>query len=424
MRNFNMNFDFIYDVEICDIVKKDLIKGAINAEKNARMNPFNSMVSARFALEALIKGIMKKNDRSTEKHTLDQAIRICLDNGYISRTLEQNLTEIRLNGNRNIHVSMTPHTENIKKSVSVLKSLFTVCKEYFNVNCQFDEEKIPFDQYYIKRAVKKVDGEIIYGNYNYFVFKEDGNEYFLQRFSLSDGEFQPLVIRSEESRSAILNSFGRKSYLPSIENVETSNECDYRPVVYSVPKNSQLLSELQNTNLSKKKALKIAIDLVYTLLEMKEIRSGIHHRNINPGCVIISFDESGKNCMATLVNMQMSKIVDGARTVVQHLSAIHENNPFQPADIRNLTEEQLSRTNWEKVDVYSVAKIILYCMDPKLVLNSAQPASIVEKLFDKNFSDTFVEFLTDILEGDINNNPSLEEMKEVFVNEFNNKYFE
>lgn len=430
MNNFDMNFKFIYGVEFCENLKKDLIETIINAEKNARINPFNSMASSRRALEALIKGIVVKNGHSINNYNLDKLVKICLNNGYISESLTENINIVRKSGNQTVHVNFNANTtplyttsENIKKSVDVLKNLFIICREYFKVDYEFDAEKIPFGEYYINRAVKKTFGEIIYGNYNYFVYKGDGYNYFLQRFPLSsDDEFKVLVTRSEESRSAIRESseFETNSYLPVMGNIETSETCDHRLVTYKIPKNSSLLSEFEKTNLSKKKIIKIALDLLYALQEMKEIGNGIHHRNINPGCVIVSFDELGKKCRATLVNMQMTKIVNCDKTIIHQLSRMQTNNPFQPADIRNLTEEQLSRTNWEKVDVYSVAKIILYCIDRNLASDDAQEDSVVEKLYYKNFSDDFVELLTRIVSGDTNSNPNIEEMIGVLVNELKN----
>ncbi len=413
-----MNFDFLSEIEFNNDYKESFIANALSAEKNAKYNPYQSIVASRSALECLLKGILKENGY-TKINILNEMINKCLEKGYLCNDYQANATEIKNQGNKVVHANPTETMhkvteENIKKAIEILKSLFEVCKAYFDFKGQFDEDIIPFNDYFIKSKVKKMEGEVICGEYNYFVYEEDGDEYYLQCFPLgTDEEALKLVERSEESRVTINDFLFRKTYLLQIKNIELYKGSDRRIVVYSVPKNSFLLSELKG-RLNREKTLSIGLDLINSLLEMKS--AGVHHRNINPGCVILS-PCVNKNYLAALVNMQMTKVMDSEGTIIYQLTDRQKNNPFIPADIRRMSAEDLLDISWEKVDVYSVAKIILYCINPDLTDSNCSTSKALMELETLDFSDDFVDFFENILDNDTVNNPSLEEMKEIFENE-------
>ena len=124
--------------------------------------------------------------------------------------------------------------------------------------------------------------------------------------------------------------------------------------------------------------------------------------------------------MAALVNMQMAKIVAKQETVVGLVSEIQKNNAYMAPQLRMLPEELLVNTDWEKADVYSIAKILLYCVDRTLIKDGLDEDVIIEKLEAKGFSDELIDVVLEILDGDINSNPTAKELQEVLINECDN----
>ena len=252
MSRSTMNFYFINNISFCDGYKEKLIKGVIAAEKAAKLRPFDSMNSARYALEALLKGILTEKGESSAGE-LCTLIDVCAQNGYLSYRQKDLMHKVRKAGNGNIHCDdaedITPHeatAENIALSVETLKNLFEVCRTYFGVRAYFDPERIPLGAYYIERYVPKSPGEVIYGNYNYFVRDIVGMRFFLQRYPELEGDRKSVLVeRGEDSRAAITNSLGRRKYLQPQRVVETSDDCDHRIVVYDAWPGCKLLSEIQ-----------------------------------------------------------------------------------------------------------------------------------------------------------------------------------
>jgi hypothetical protein len=69
--------------------------------------------------------------------------------------------------------------------------------------------------------------------------------------------------------------------------------------------------------------------------------------------------------------------------------------------------------NWEQVDVYSTAMIMLYCIDPNLVRDTVN----IDDLFKYGFSDNMVDLFELIFSGSTAYIPSLEKVLEVLENE-------
>lgn len=414
-----MNFDFIGNVEFNNNFRNVLIDNVITAEWQARIDPSGSLTAARIALESLVSGIF--TERGEKIKPLFDMINDCIKWGCISNELESYVHNVRIRGNKG---AVHPYAElrlreatdeNVKLAVENLKDLHFILKSHFGIDVEFDENRIPFGDYKVIRMVPKADNEVIAADFNYFVRENDGDEYFLQCVPITDDEeAMAFVNRSEEARALIRDSIDRKTYLceTTVRNLYGNRT---RLVLYSIPCDSFLLSEYTNKKYTNRQIVRIGLDLIESLLELEGAGDGIHHRNINPGCVVLA---PKKNYyLAYLVDMQTAKIENSLFTVIPQLAEKHKNNPYIPADVRQMPLDKQLVFPWEKVDVYSVAKTVLYCINPEAVKASYDTERALAEMEEHGFSSDFVDFFENILDGNTVNNPSLKKMKEVFKDE-------
>lgn len=412
-----MNFNILDGIDFIYI--SDLKSHCLSAERNARVDPYGSTANARSALELLMKGLLKSNGlKCGGNGVLVDMIKTCLNaHLFMPHTEDAGnyATFIRQYGNGTLHVADNSsrhivNKDNLADAMAVLESLYEVVRIAFGIETPFDPDKVPFRDYEILRTVRKFDGEVICGDFNYFVCK-NGNKsdtYYLQCFPLNTEEesVDSLIERSEEARQSIRNDRKRRAYLLDPQNIVFPEGSDRRLVLYGIHSDSFLLSE-NRVKMSVRQAMQVGLDLVLTLQELRAVSDGIHHRHINPGCIIITPDRD--SYMAYLVNMQTAKIVNSDGTIVYGLSRVLESSLYIPDDVRSFSSEKLLQVDWEQVDVYSVAKIMLYCVDPALTAGRVD----IDSLYDYGFNDSQVCFFEDILTGSTVGIPKLDKVQEM-----------
>ena len=196
----------------------------------------------------------------------------------------------------------------------------------------------------------------------------------------------------------------RTSYLLDVyypSNLMAESDRDY--IAYSVYSDSKLLAEVKPGTLEEKQVVQIALDILNVLLELKNIGNGIHLRNIQPGNVIVT--PNGDDYMASVVNMETAKINNYDATVYASMKDLIATNPFLPREVRHNDEGK--DTNWEKVDVYSVAVLMVYCVDSTAVKDTID----TDILYDY-FSEEIADILTDIFDSSLNEIDGIDELKE------------
>ena len=115
--------------------------------------------------------------------------------------------------------------------------------------------------------------------------------------------------------------------------------------------------------------------------------------------------------MASLVNMETSKVNDYEYTVFTAIKGMFRKNPFMPREVRDYKEGQ-QEIDLEKADLYSVAKVMIYCIAPELVKEETD----ADDLFDI-FSDEMVETFRVIFESSLDEIYTLEEFERILENE-------
>jgi hypothetical protein len=288
---------------------------------------------------------------------------------------------------------------NIEKASSCVQALYTLFKEVFGQELlvpDFDLNKVPFGYYEIVRAVPKAPNEVICGDNNYFVKDPQENYYYFQVFHRNSMEERDneLGARGVLTGNKIKEDKGRKSYLLDVHypsNVLAESDREY--IAYSVYSDSKLLSEIDHPKFTEREIVQIAIDLTNILIELQSIGQGISLRNIQAGNVIVTPCEGGY--MAGIVNMETAKIQGYNATVYKSIESSFSENPYMPREVRQGNESE--NIQWEKADIYSVAKIMVYCKDPAEV-----KSEVDEDFIYDSFSEKVGDLLIDTFESSIN----------------------
>ena len=117
--------------------------------------------------------------------------------------------------------------------------------------------------------------------------------------------------------------------------------------------------------------------------------------------------------MASLVNMQTAKVTDYEYTVFASIKGILKRNIYMPRELRSFKEGD-QEIDWERVDLYSIAKVIVYCLAPDLVTEEID----TDALYDvPGLSDEMIEAFRVVFESSINEIYSLDEFEEILQNE-------
>lgn len=378
---------------------------------------------ARAALEILCKGLIKKNNVEQIKPqpkickncnmpiedtvnlppNLATMIDTCLKEGLF--TNEDAAALIRKNGNDTLHANKgaqklhVVNAKNIEKAGSCVQALYTLFKEVFGQELlvpDFDLNKVPFGYYEIVRAVPKAPNEVICGDNNYFVKDPQENYYYFQVFHRNSMEERDneLGARGVLTGNKIKEDKGRKSYLLDVHypsNVLAESDREY--IAYSVYSDSKLLSEIDHPKFTEREIVQIAIDLTNILIELQSIGQGISLRNNQAGNVIVTPCEGGY--MAGIVNMETAKIQGYNATVYKSIESSFSENPYMPREVRQGNESE--NIQWEKADIYSVAKIMVYCKEPAEV-----KSEVDEDFIYDSFSEKVGDLLIDTFESSIN----------------------
>lgn len=406
-----MNFDVFDEIDFPKEYKSEMINSAKFAERNVFVSPDTALFKARVALESLCKGLINKElDESVNLSTM---IDICTFKGFFKKKDEAH--QIRISGNNVAHGNGDAedlhivNSTNVKLAKNSVRNLFYILSEVFPDQAngvKFNVNSVPFDSYEVVRKVEKSKNEVVFGKFNYFVKDSKNNYYYFQvlpRNSKSSSR-NDLGARSVLTENRIKDDKKRTSYLlESHYPFKLSPESDRDYIAYPVYSDSKLLTEVEQGTLKEKQVVQIALDILNELLELKKIGNGIHLRNIQPGNVIVT--PNGDDYMASAVNMETAKINNYDATVFGSMkNLVIDKNPYIPNEVRQNNEGK--NISWEKVDVYSVAVLMVYCVDRSAVKDKIETDILIDY-----FSEKIADILADIFDSSLNEIDGIEELK-------------
>ena len=437
-----MNFEFLNNVKIEGNKKqREKFKMAhsdcVISENYVKINPTAAIFFMRRALEGFYKYFYEYCDNKPVNGTL-KALIDAVKKDYIDENCPAHM--VRKGSNAIVHLdekmgnTNVATDKNIKHAINILKQLHSeLCERFSVTDCIFDEDKLPFDGYDIIRLVRKneaeciAEGDVVVDSFNYFVKQEVCNYFYysyIQCVSVGS-ESTDLNYRLQETIQKMKREKARNSALIIPSVIGTFAEGSDRVLLsYDVAdKDCYLLCEQgeRTGKLEKKQILKIALNIVEDLIELKEM--GIHHRNINPHSILLDPRLNG-DLDAHLINMQTSKIDSYDKTVIGNVTKTWKNS-FIPSILQELSDIT-TFNNWEKVDVYSVCKIIFYCFDTNdkntndvkyVDCDNYDDAEIL--LCDEEFSLDFCRVFESLFEIDIDftDIPNLSKFKEILEKE-------
>lgn len=398
-----------------------ILDDCIEAERFARLRPLHTMFLARRALENIYQERCQKYKIEWVKlYDAIQAVYPQLRCPYeVKKQIKKDSHFIRLSGNDDVHVDPDDDRKvhalteaRIKEALTVLEKLYKVMSQIYGEprGKRFQADRVPFDQYEIDRLVEDPTSPAMT---RYFVHGANGRTYFLQ--SLSNKEMAEFEKRRQAANKLVYENrrrHGDRLLLPI--NISLPDESDRKLLLYEAYPESFLLCEQKDLKkqMNLRDALKLGLDLIEALEKLKQL--GMHHRSIYPGCIMVESGENG-GYEAYLMDLHTSKIINSNVTVVAKLASAYDSSLYVPACLQG---RPLENVDWEKVDVFAVCRVVLFCLDRSLVQCSStsvfrdhaelKNASGMRTIYNRLF-------LPDPKLRDI---PTLTELKELFQNEY------
>jgi len=419
-----MNFDCFEHLKGENEYLEACINDCCAAERCVRVTPGDTAIYARRAIENLFKDQSKRHN--TRPANLAESIQLNCDALTTdSELVRQKADEIRKVGNRAVHPTSGKQKggqdvfadidaetkKNIAQAMSIVKDLFDLlCLLHGNpAGHEFDEMLVPFGQYFIERRISSPGAGL---EDDYFVYRESGYRvhYYLQYLSWGEAiEFQQ---RQMEANRRVYENYthGSRLCLPDLVLSLTCNS-DCKLLLYSARAQSKLLSELDKP-MTMRQAMKLGMDSCDALLELKKL--GMHHRNIFPASILLN-KTGDDHYEALLLNLQTSKILDSTRTVNTRLAAACDSNLYIPNFLRL---QNINGSEWEKVDVHALARVVLFCLNRKLAY--ATSVGSFSMYTNVKFSPRLRELYTKLFYRDpgMQHVPSVQELREVFAYEY------
>ena len=389
----------------------------LEAERSARLRPMHTLVVTRRALENLFMEQCRlyRLEFTDLSYAINDVCR-CLRTKW--REIKDRAHDIRVQGNDDVHPEQDSDRkvhattqERIDQAMTVLQEMYEILSMLYGQprGKAFSQERIPFDDYEIIRQISDPTNP---GLKRYFVRGSNGRTCFLQ--CLSHRELAELEKRRQDANKLVYENRRRNDnrlLLPI--NLPLPYESDLKLLIYGAYPQSFLLSELK-TQMTLKEALSVGLNLIEALEKLKKL--GMYHRSIYPGCIMVESGENG-GYEAYLMDLQTSKITSSNVTVNAKLVSAYDSSQYVPSI---LWGKALENIDWEKVDVYAVCKVVLFCLDNSLVqINNTSRFREYPQLAQ---SGTLRNLYARIFQPgpDLRNIPTLEKLKEAFLHESNN----
>lgn len=195
------------------------------------------------------------------------------------------------------------------------------------------------------------------------------------------------------------------------ENITSSNG-DYKFQVYSLPNRPIRLTEKFVKNLGMEQKMNIIVGLCRGVWSIHNYDSPLYHRNISPDAFYI-FDIRGKY-KPLLAKFDCTKdSADAAFTVFQNVEKkIRNKNTNQFFAPEVLKVKMGIGIDWEKADIYSLAKTILYIISGHLISDSDY-IDYIDKIND--LDDNLKIMLMEMMDKKPENRPNVNDLLNILL---------
>lgn len=433
-----LHFDYIKDLKMPN--DKNRVFGAVDtlhglccsAEKNAKTYPDTTMINIRQALEVLLRGLLiedgMKNfsNQITLSNMIDMYAKRC---SFINNKNVTPLHKVRMKANDIVHISYNVQGEkeykikdvhaSAKESCKYTIELYKVIAEIFNIEVpEIHANDLPIGEYEIIEKSKSEYYESVEGKYKFIgrISSPNIDTYaYIRPFNGKKNNSRKVFNeRDLEVQNFFMNMRG-SSHIIRGHEIRTSDTCEMRYLAYEIQKNTKTLDRIIG-EISAYDLLNIIAQVAQGLSELATKKINIHHRGIRPTCIFInSFDdgyEAKLGCFETAKIEYKEKIME---TVMAYMVESQKDSVFVHPEL--LGKEEITGDEWEAGDVYSLAAVLLFCLDKEFVANGEVDCTILTEYY----SDEFVEAMMNILiTGAIDVVPTMKEFYAILVEEIEN----
>ena len=411
-----MFFDFLLNANFPNTHKKftkakELHNYCVTAEKSARTDPDKCFLN-------LGKCLLEENGVDCSNLTLENMIKRC---DYIKDKLK--FHEFRWDRNRVAHIQQNvqkgkkypPITNACYKTVGLYTEL---CKIFNHHGQKLTSDILPIGDYEVIKKVKANKFESVAGDYNY-ICKKSGSDIdayaYVRPFNSDENNCRTVFNERDLEVQNFFSNMRGSNYIIRGNEIPTSDICELRYLAYEIRENTKTLDMLED-ELSAYDVLDIISQITEGLSALSTRKINIHHRGIRPSCIFVNkYDDEYEAKLGCFETAKIEYKEREMRTVMSYMVESQKNNPFIHPELVGV--QTASDEEWEKGDVYSLATVLLYCLDKE----SVQLDSVDSSVLLDHFSDELYAKFTDILDsGSLETVPNLKDFLEILEEEKEN----
>jgi len=387
---------------------EELYNYCSEAEKNCRIDPDKAVISVRQALEVLASALLCEYGKTqfTRNDSLDQMLTECKSvcRNSIRDEAIDTLHTLRAKANKYVHIERkvnAPTVYSIRGRHATIKAaskytvmLYKALSEIFGNPSQYiDYDFLPIGDYIILDKYKKAPYEAC-GEYKYYAEKKGSitSTYaYIRPFSNVRGDRNSVFNERDIAAQEVFKNIPKSKYIITGEEIPVSTYCDVRYIKYTVRRDTRTLDRVVK-DLKPRDVLKILSDVSQGLSEIKVDGINIHHRNIRPTCIFVNKD--GNTYSGQLGCFETAKIeIPNVPVETVHVNVLQANKGsiFIHPQLREPGDK--TSTEWEKGDVYSLAAVLMYCMNPDYVSEGNYDTDSIAENFSEDFSDEIINIL-------------------------------
>lgn len=433
-----MYFDFIKDVKMPN--DKQRVFGAADtlyglccrAEKSARTNPDDAMISIRQALEVLVRGLLIESGRTqfTNQTSLSNMIDMYSKSCQFIRNKNiGKLHNLRMKANDIVHISY--NVEGIREytikdihatSKAACKhtiELYSTIAEIFGVDVpEIFPTDLPIGEYEIVKKIKSEDYESVEGKYNYIGRSVNSSidiYAYIRPFSAKQNDTRKVFNERDLEVQNFFKNMRGSSHVMRGHEIRTTDSCEMRYLAYEIQKDTITLDQVIG-KINERELLDIISQIAMGLSELATKRINIHHRGIRPTCIFLNKYDDGYEaklgCFETAKIEYKEKVME---TVMAYMVESQKDSGFIHPEI--LEKSDVTSDEWEAGDVYALAATLLFCIDKDAVSNGFMDCSSLTEFY----SDSFVATMMTILNtGSLDVVPSMDDFYTLLVGEMEN----
>ena len=431
-----MYFDFLINIK--SPINKSQVFGAWKelhgmctaAETNARVDPDSCLINIRQALEIMFTGLYYDAGNTEKLDTLHKTMIACqnIKGLWDEKRKIGPFFVLKDEANGIVHVTKEVTGKNkyeIKdKHADVEMACKLTVRLYMNIAKVFrvwvdriEADMLPFGEYEVVKKIGKKSYESIEGDYKYVVRKNNDNiatYAYIRPFSNAE-ERNVFNDRDMEAQQFFKNMRGTNSIIAGDE-LRTGPYCNLKYLKYDIRENTQTLDEIAKS-LKPYELIDVIEQVANGLSRLASSKINIHHRGIRPTCIFVSKFEDGYE--AKLGCFETAKIdykEKEMETVYAWVAEKHQGNVFTHP--RLLTNGEYENKEWEAGDVYSLAVVLMSCLDQSIEKGGAIDTSV---LYDY-YSDDFVDEIEAIIRSAaLSQIPSMREFDRILLEELDNE---